>query len=130
MKLGIALLCLFAIGPMAALADPTVPQVRNAFGQTVPAPIVQEAVTLAAGNAPAAASAVLGGSYVFAQACASYGSVALQVRGPDGATFVTIGTYTTPDTTGGRTVQLGSGAIVQLALTGTTGCNATLSRIP
>lgn len=90
----------------------------------------QEVLSLATGNVAAAGQSAFGGRYVFAQQCASYGSVALQVLGPDGATWATLLTRTAADTDGGAMVDLGSTARVRVALTGTAGCFATLMRVP
>lgn len=90
----------------------------------------QEVLALATGNAAAAPAAAYGGGYVFAQICSVYGSVALQVLGPDGATWATVLTRTSADTNGGTAVTLGSGATVRVVLAGTTGCAASLSRVP
>jgi hypothetical protein len=90
----------------------------------------QEAFALVSANAPAAPQTVFGGDYILAQSCAAYGTLALQVRGPDGATFQTIISKTASDSTGGTGLALGSLAVVQAVASGTTGCNVTLSRVP
>lgn len=90
----------------------------------------QEALALATSNGVASPVTAYGGDYIFAQSCTSYGTLTLQVRGPDGATWSTVATYTAADPGGGVLVTLGSAAVVRVALTGTTGCNATLSRVP
>ena len=90
----------------------------------------QEGFALVAANTPSVAQTVYGGDYILAQACGAYGTVALQVRGPDGATFQTIVSKTAADAPGGTGVALGSAAVVQATVSGTTGCNVTLSRVP
>jgi hypothetical protein len=93
----------------------------------------QENVTLAAANVASAAATIFGGSYVFSQSCASYngGALALRYRGPDGTTMVTLLTRTASDSTGGAQLALGSNSVLDVTLpAGSTGCNATLSRVP
>lgn len=90
----------------------------------------QESLSLASANSAAAGTAVYGGDYVFSQSCLTYGSVALQAVGPDGATYQTLVARSAADSTGGTGITFGSNAMVRVALTGTTGCNATLSRVP
>jgi hypothetical protein len=90
----------------------------------------QESFALATANASAAAVPVYGGDYVFAQSCSAYGSVSLRVRGVDGATMIPILTKTSVDTTGGTGVALGTNAVIDVTLSGTTGCEVTLSRVP
>ncbi len=90
----------------------------------------QEAFALLVANQPSIAATVYGGDYVFAQACGGYGTVTLRVRGPDGATMQPILTRAAIDPDGGTGVTLGSGAVVDAVISGATGCNATLSRVP
>jgi len=91
---------------------------------------VQEVIQLVTANVASAAQTVYGGNYIFSQTCTTYGTDALQVRGPDGATYQTVISLAASDTTGGTAVSLGSSALVKAVVTGTTGCNATLSRVP
>jgi hypothetical protein len=85
---------------------------------------------LASANAASATQTVYGGSCIFAQNCTAYGSVALQLLGPDGATFQTLLTRASADSTGGTEMKIGSGASAKVVLTGTTGCRAILTRVP
>lgn len=93
----------------------------------------QEVLPLATANAAATAVTAYGGDYLLSQTCASYGngSLALQVLGPDGATYQTVLTRSTADSTGPSGIVLGSSAVVRVTLpAGSTGCAATLSRVP
>lgn len=89
----------------------------------------QEVVQLVANNTAAPAAPMFGGKYIMTQACTAYGSVTLRYRGPDGTTMVALATKTAAEA-GGTTVELGSKQVVDVALTGTTGCNVTLARVP
>ncbi len=132
----------------------TLPQVKNAGGSNVPSgaavltdssgiekgtaanPLAvatngkQETFALVTANAPATAATTYGGSYVVSQSCATYGTVTVRYRGPDGATMLTMLTKTSADSTGGTLVSLASSAIVDATVSGTTGCNVTLARVP
>jgi hypothetical protein len=88
----------------------------------------QESFQLATNNVAANSVTAFGGSYIFSQVCTTYGSISLQVRGPDG-NFQTMVTKTATET-GGSSVLVGSGAVMRVTLSGTTGCNASLSRVP
>lgn len=90
----------------------------------------QESFQLVAANAPAAAVQVAGGDYVLAQTCSAYGSLTFQVLGPDAATWLPLATYNTADTGSAHAFILGSYAKVRVSLSGTSGCNALLSRVP
>lgn len=90
----------------------------------------QEMVTLATANTAAPAATLYGGTYILNQACSAYGSVTLRYRSPDGATMLPLTTKSAPDSGGGSTIQFGSAQVVDVTLTGTTGCNVTLSRVP
>lgn len=89
-----------------------------------------EAFQLATANTATAPVTLIGGAYVFTQTCSGYGSVTLRYRGPDGATMTSMLSKTAADTAGGTIASFGNGAIVDVALSGTTGCNVTLARIP
>jgi hypothetical protein len=89
----------------------------------------QELATLATANTAVPAPPLYGGTYILNQFCTGYGSVALRYRAADGATMVTLLTKVVADASG-TVVQFGSGQLVDVVLTGTTGCNVTLSRIP
>ena len=99
---------------------------------TNPLPVTgrQELVTLATANTAAPAATLYGGSYILNQACSAYGSVTLRYRSPDGATMLPLTTKSAPDSGGGSTIQFGTAQVVDVALSGTTGCNVTLSRVP
>lgn len=90
----------------------------------------QEAFQLASNNTASTASTTYGGDYIFSQTCSGYGTVSLQVLGPNGSTYQTILTKSAADTAGGTGLALGSYASVQVTLSGTTGCSALLSRVP
>ncbi len=89
-----------------------------------------ESFQLATANTASAPVTLVGGSYILAQSCTGYGSVSLRYRGPDGAAMVTMVAKTAADSAGGTLVQLGGGAIVDVSLSGTTGCNVSLTRVP
>lgn len=89
-----------------------------------------EAFQLVTANVPIAPVTLAGGNYVLTQLCASYGTVALRYRGPDGATMIQLVSKTAADSGGGTVLAFGTNAIVDVALSGTTGCNVTLARIP
>ena len=90
----------------------------------------QESFQLANNNVAAPAQTVYGGDYIFSQQATGYGTIALQVLGPDGATYQTIASKTASDATGGTGISLGSNATVKVVLTGTTAAYANLSRVP
>jgi hypothetical protein len=90
----------------------------------------QETFQLASGNTATAAVTAFGGDYIFAQTCSGYGTLTLQVLGPNGTTYQPILTKTATDTTGGTGLALGSNATIQVSLSGTAGCSALLSRVP
>jgi hypothetical protein len=98
---------------------------------STPLPVAgkQESFALATANAAAPPSTLYGGTYMMTQGCTAYGQVALRYLAADGSTMTTMLTKTAAET-GGTAVQFGTGAIVDVALSGTTGCNVTLARIP
>lgn len=89
----------------------------------------QENVALVTGNAAIAGQPIYGGRYIFAQACSGYGTVQLQAIGPDGTSWVTLLTLTGADSSGGTAIDLVP-TTVRAVLTGTSGCNAFLARVP
>ncbi|MDG6745529.1 hypothetical protein QCF01_14150 [Staphylococcus aureus] len=109
----------------------------GADGQTyvatpaTPLPVAakQESAALVSANVPAAAVTLYGGSYVLSQLCATYGSVALRYRAADGVTMTPLVTKVAADAVA-TVVQFGSGVVVDATVSGTTGCNVALSRIP
>lgn len=90
----------------------------------------QEAFTLVSANTPAAAVTTYGGSYVLTQSCTAYGTLSLRYRGPDNSTMTAMLSKTATDTGGGTLIALGTGAVVDATVSGTSGCNAILTRIP
>lgn len=97
-----------------------------------PLPIAARAETfrLAVANVSSPAATLVGGNYVLTQTCSAYGTLTLRYLGPDGTTMTALVLKTASDSSGGTLASLGANAIVDVALAGTTGCNATLSRIP
>ena len=98
-------------------------------GNPLPVAGRQEVVALVTANTTAPAATLYGGAYILTQACTAYGSVALRYRAPDG-TMMVLATKIVGDTGGGTVFQFGTSQVVDVLLTGTTGCNVTLSRIP
>jgi hypothetical protein len=97
----------------------------------VPAPAqTQQSFALVTANVAAPAITAYGGNYILSQTCGTYGTVTLQVRGPDGATYQTVVSKTAADTTGGSIISLASFANVRATLTGTAGCYVQLARVP
>jgi len=90
----------------------------------------RESFQLIAANTPSAAVTVFGGDYIISQTCTAYGTVTLQVLGPDGATWLTLGTFTGTDTGNGTGGTIGSYAQIRMTVSGTSGCNAVLARVP
>lgn len=91
---------------------------------------VREAFQLVSTNTPITSATVYGGDYILAQTCTSYGTLTLQVRGPDASTWLTLVTKTAADTGSGTGIALGSYAVVRVTVSGTAGCFASLSRVP
>lgn len=89
-----------------------------------------EAFQLVTANVASAPVTVYGGSYVVAQACAGYGTVTVRYRGPDGGAMLPLLTRTAADAAGGTLVSLGTATTIDATVTGTTGCNVSLSRVP
>lgn len=73
--------------------------------------------------------ALYGGNYVLAQACSTYGQIALRYRDPAG-NMVQLLTKGGVDVGGGTSLQFAAGTVVDVVLTGTAGANVTLSRVP
>lgn len=91
----------------------------------------QESFSLAAANVASAAVTVFGGDYIFAQLATGYGTIKLQLLGPDGATWLDLVSKTASDANGAGTgVALPSNTQVRAVLTGTTAAFATLKRVP
>lgn len=91
---------------------------------------VRESFALATANVPSAAATVFGGNYIFSQTCTTYGTITLQVRKADGTTYKTVISKTADDAGADTGLSLGSFAVVRVTVTGTTGCNALLARVP
>lgn len=136
--------------PAPSMGQTRLPPVKDWYGSTIPGDATtlvdkdgkpidltnplpvsgrQETAVLATGNTAGPATTLYGGTYILTQACTGYGSVALRYRAPDG-TMLTLATKIVGDTGGGTTLQFGASQIVDVLLTGTTGCNVILSRIP
>ena len=128
-RAGLALSALFACSS-ASVAAPKVALCSTADGTVKYCAGVQEGLPLATANVAAPAQTVYGGTYIFAQMATAYGTVALQVMGPDGVTYETVISKSATDTTGGTAIQLQGGATVKAVLTGTTAANVTLTRVP
>lgn len=90
----------------------------------------QESYVLVSANASTGPATLYGGTYVVTQGCAGYGTVTLRYRGPDGATMLPLLSRTASDSSGGTVVALGSNAMVDATLVGTTGCNVQIARLP
>lgn len=139
-----------ACSPAPSAGQVRLPPVKDWYGSTIPGgatalvdkdgkqidlinplPVSgrQETAALATGNIAAPAATLYGGTYILTQACTAYGSVALRYRAPDGV-MVPLATKIVPDSGGGSVFQFGTSQIVDVLLTGTTGCNVILSRIP
>lgn len=102
-----------------------------AVSKVAPLPTgVRESVQLVAGNTTAAAVTLFGGDYILTQTCTGYGTLTVQARGPDGTAWLTLVTRTASDTGSGTGIALGSYAVVRATVTGTSGCNAVLARVP
>ncbi|WP_343527279.1 hypothetical protein [Sphingomonas sp.] len=99
-------------------------------GGTVSVEPRREAFQLASSNTPASPATLFGGAYVLTQGCMTYGTVTLRYRGPDGVTMIGMVSKTAADSGGGTVVSFGGGAIVDVSLSGTAGCNVALSRVP
>ena len=90
----------------------------------------QESFQLVAANVPSAAVTLAGGDYVLDQACASYGTVTFARLGPDASTYFTMGTYNASDIGNAHLFKFGSYAKVKVTVSGTTGCNVLIARVP
>ena len=89
-----------------------------------------ERLVLVGNNVAAAPVTALGGLYVLNQSCNGYGTVTLRYLGADGITMLPLLTRTASDTGGGTNIYLGAGTVVDINLSGTSGCNANLARVP
>ena len=91
---------------------------------------VRESFKLVDANTPSPPMTVFGGDYILSQTCASYGTLTLEIRGPDGVAWLTMFSKTASDTGSGTGLSLGSFAQVRVTVNGTTGCNGILARVP
>ncbi|WP_312490777.1 hypothetical protein [Sphingomonas sp.] len=100
-------------------------------GET-PMPVATRAerLVLATNNVAAGPLTAVGGLYVLNQGCGAYGAVTLRYLAADGVSMLPLLTRTVSDTNGGTSLYLGAGAVVDISLTGTTGCNVQLARVP
>lgn len=131
-RFALAVLMMIAT-PAAAQLAPTSGKYVDADGHAQNVAVVgapREAVLLVSANTATAGATVYGGSYAFTQTCAGYGTLMLQVLGPDGATWLTLASYSGSDTGAAHGFSLGSFATVRVVIAGTAGCNAVLARIP
>lgn len=119
------------IVPPSGVAFTDVDGSTKVASPATPLPVAgrQESVALVTANTAIAPVTLYGGTYILTQACTGYGSVALRYRSPDG-TMLILATKVVGDTGGGTVFQFGTSQVVDVLLTGTTGCTVTLSRIP
>jgi hypothetical protein len=89
----------------------------------------QESFALVTNNVASGAVTVTGGDYVLSQVCSGYGTLVLQGLDASGA-YENLISKTATDSVGGTGVTLAGNAVVRVLLTGTTGCVATLTRVP
>ncbi|BCI72747.1 hypothetical protein SUS17_1448 [Sphingomonas sp. S17] len=103
-----------------------------ALSGDTPMPVATRAerLVLVGNNVAVAPVTALGGLYVLNQSCNGYGTVTLRYLGADGITMLPLLTRTASDTGGGTNIYLGAGAVVDINLSGTSGCNANLARVP
>lgn len=120
------------------MSNPCVEQADGtckAVGVASPMPTAakQESFDLASANAAGAAVSLFGGSYALSQICTNYNSglLTLRYRAADGVSFVGLVSRGAADSGGGTLVSLGTNSVVDVTLpAGSTGCYATLSRVP
>ncbi|MDQ1229313.1 hypothetical protein [Sphingomonas sp. SORGH_AS_0879] len=145
------LLAAMLLPPTAVLAQSTkpiaapgasTPQTAIAFGgigekampvtPATPLPVggVREAFQLVSANTPSIPVKLYGGDYILSQLCGTYGTFKLEVLGADGLTWLPLVTKTASDSGSGTGVALGSFAMVRGSVNGTSGCYASLSRVP
>ena len=90
-----------------------------------------ESFQLVADNVATDAVTAYGGEYVFSQLASDYGTITLEILGPDQLTWQPLVVKTESDGTDGATgLKLGAYAQLRVALDGTTGAAASLTRIP
>lgn len=114
-----------AFGAPGEVAQPVTP------ANPLPVGGKQESFILAANNAASGAVTVYGGDYILAQTAAAYGTVKLQILGPNGTTWLDLVSLPASDENGAGTgIALPNGAQLRIILAGTTGAYATLKRVP
>ncbi len=121
-----------AYTPQSAMSFGAIGEKATPVTLSTPLPVggVRETFQMVSANTPVASATVYGGDYILAQTCAGYGTLTLQVRGPDATTWLPLVTKTASDTGSGTGIALGSYAVVRVTVSGTTGCAASLSRVP
>jgi len=86
-----------------------------------------ETFALATANTAATPATLYGGTYIVEAVSGAWGTITLRKRGPDGVTMVTAYTFSANGVYGD--FKVGPGAIVDVALTSTTGAYVTISRV-
>ncbi|MEG3156280.1 hypothetical protein [Sphingomonas sp. RB1R13] len=104
----------------------------TAITADAPMPVASRAerLVLASSNVAAAPATTLGGLYVVNQMCSGYGTVVLRYLAADGSTMLPLVSRSTGDSGGGTTLYLGAGTVVDVQLSGMTGCGVQLARVP
>ena len=104
----------------------------TAITADAPMPVASRAerLVLASNNVAAAPATTLGGLYVLNQMCSGYGTVVLRYLAADGSTMLPLVSRSTGDSGGGTSLYLGAGTVVDVQLSGTTGCGVQLARVP
>ncbi len=104
----------------------------TAITADAPMPVASRAerLVLASSNVAAAPATTLGGLYVLNQMCSGYGTVVLRYLAADGSTMLPLVSRSTGDSGGGTTLYLGAGTVVDVQLSGMTGCGVQLARVP
>lgn len=103
-----------------------------AISGDTPMPVASKAerLVLASNNVAAAPVAALGGLYILNQMCSGYGTVVLRYLAADGSTMLPLVSRSVGDAGGGTSLYIGAGTIVDVQLSGTTGCGVQLARVP
>lgn len=104
----------------------------TAISGDAPMPVASKAerLVLASNNVAAAPAPALGGLYILNQMCSGYGSVVLRYLAADGSTMLPLVSRSAGDAGGGTSLYLGAGTVVDVQLSGTTGCGVQLARVP
>lgn len=103
-----------------------------AISSDAPMPVATRAerLLLASNNVAAAPVTAQGGVYVLNQMCSGYGTVVLRYLAADGVSMLPLVSRNGTDMGGGTSLYLGTGSVVDVQLSGTTGCSAYLARVP